>query len=315
MRNIIRFYNENRLTFWIIILIILFIIFLLHFFNGLAREESKRNYEASKNRENSNTTQASINKEKETTKPIISGEEISNTKKTNNNNIIESFLNYCKNSQIDEAYNLLSSNCKEVYYNSKEDFKKRYCDTIFKSDKEYKYELWSSGKIDTYRIKIFDDILSTGNAKNGKFTEDYYTVVKEDGENKLNINNYIGRQYIKQTASKENLNINIEYVDMFKENYTYKVKIKNSGNKDIILDTRSKTNSTYLTNSYDTKFTGLLYENIKSDLEVKAGEEKELNLKFNVVFRNDLNIQKMVFSDICLDKSNPSQKTEIEIAI
>ena len=120
MRNIIRFYNENRLTFWIIVLIILFIIFLLHFFNGLAREESKRNYEASKNRENSNTTQASINKEKETTKPIISGEEISNTKKTNNNNIIESFLNYCKNSQIDEAYNLLSSNCKEVYYNSKE---------------------------------------------------------------------------------------------------------------------------------------------------------------------------------------------------
>jgi preprotein translocase subunit SecG len=64
MRNIIRFYNENRLTFWIIVLIIIFIIFLLHFFNGLAREDSKRKIEASKTSEETNTTQASINKEK-----------------------------------------------------------------------------------------------------------------------------------------------------------------------------------------------------------------------------------------------------------
>lgn len=315
MRNIIRFYNENRLTFWIIVLIIIFIIFLLHFFNGLAREDSKRKIEASKTNEEINTTQTSINKEKKTTEPVTYGEEISNTKKTNNNNTIESFFKYCKNNQIEEAYDLLSSNCKEVYYKTKEEFQKKYFNTIFKSDKEYQYELWSSGKFNIYRIKIFDDMLSTGNAKNGKFIEDYYTIVKEDGKNKININNYIGRENIDKTETIGNLQINIKFVDMYKEKFNYSINIKNTGNTNIILDTREKTNSTYLLNDHDTKIIGLLYENIKEDFEIKPNEQKNINISFNVGYRNDLSIEKMVFSDICLNKQNLKYKTKLEIEI
>ena len=315
MRNIIRFYNENRLTFWIIVIIIIFIIFLLHFFNGLAREESKRKIEDNNTSENTNVTRASTNKEKKTTEPVTYGEEISSTKKTNNNNTIESFIKYCKNNQIEEAYELLSSNCKEVYYKTKEEFQKKYFNTIFKADKEYQYELWSSGTFNIYRIKFYDDILSTGNAKNGKFIEDYYTIVKEDGKNKININNYIGRENLDRTATIGNLQIKIRFVDMYKEKFNYSITIKNTGNTNIILDTREKTNSTYLLNDHDTKIIGLLYENIKDDFEIKPNEQKNINIGFNIGYRNDLSIEKIVFSDICLNKQNLNDKIKLEIEI
>ena len=58
------------------------------------------------------------------------------------------------------------------------------------------------------------------------------------------------------------------------------------------------------------KFLGLLYENLDNDLVVNSNEEKEIRIKFNIIYRDDLNLKKMVFSDIVKENSNNNEKKE-----
>ena len=71
--------------------------------------------------------------------------------------------------------------------------------------------------------------------------------------------------------------------------------------------------SVYVMNRYDIKFEALLYENKKSDFLVKAGEEKEITIKFAITFREDMQIKNMNMMDIVADDSNHTEKIQIKI--
>lgn len=314
MRDILRFYNQNRLAFWMIVIIIVFILFMLQVINGIVRGNAKKREEESEHINIVQVSEQEEEKRKRESNPVIDGEKLTDARKDENSQLLDSFLSYCINGKTEEAYNMLSSSCKEVYYKTKEDFYERYCKNKFTSDKEYSYELWNSNKY-IYRVKILDNILSTGKASDGKAIEDFYTIVNENGQKKLNINNYIVRDNIKKDKTKEDLTISVDYVDIYKENYIYTVTIKNKGNNTIVLDTRENSNSTYITNSYDAKFAALLYENTARELVIEPNESKTIKIKFSLNYRDNLNIQSITFSDVVLNTENPKERTEIKVEI
>lgn len=318
MNNIFRLYNQNKATFWTIILIIIFVIFIIHLLNYIAEQKLSNNDMDSENITNSEDTIQSRNEVN--SKPIISGSSLSSTKKEKNLQIINDFLDNCINNNIEKAYNMLSSNCKEVMYDSLDKFNNLYCKRKFKEGQTYDVILWNSNKNNVYQIKIFENMLSSGVINSSKYIEDFYTVVNEEGEYKLNINGYINRNDINENSDEQNnLNISVKHVDMFKEYYIYTIKIKNNTQNDIILDTRKNTNSTYVTNSHNVKFIGLLYENLEKDLLIEKGQEKTIKIKFNINYREDISIKNMVFSDIVMDankyKEDKSYSDRLQIKI
>ena len=112
-----------------------------------------------------------------------------------------------------------------------------------------------------------------------------------------------------------NLTIIVEKVDCYKDNYIFTFKLKNENDYKIILDTRERTDTTYLTNNKDKQYIALLYENIKQDLIINPKEEKQIKIKFNVINANEVKINKLVFSDITFIENNEEIKEKLEIGL
>ena len=314
MNKLIRFYNQNRLQFWIIVLMIAGIIILLQVLNGFVKEENKR--KASQNAQNSTVAESRTEKVKnqKASTPVLEGSKLSNEQKNNNINIIESFFNYCKNGEIENAYNLLGTNCKNIYYKTVQEFNENYVQKNIFSNMSYDYELWKSSRFNIYRIKIYEDMLSTGKVVNS-FKEDFFTIVSENNQTKLNINSFINRVNVNKKLTIDNVTINVNYLDLYQDSYVYNITVSNKSINNVILDTRKNTKTTYLENSYGIHTEALLYENFEKELTYKPQEEKTLNIKFSLSYREDLNIKALVFSDVVLDSNNIEKTQEFRISV
>ena len=205
---------------------------------------------------------------------------------------------------------MISEDCKNIYYDSLDKFENRYCKNKFNGHKKYSFQSWINGSKNIYQIKIFDDILATGDFTSNKYIEDFYTIVKENNEYKLNINNFISKDEINKEQENSNIVFNIKDVEIYKEYSIYTIKVKNNNANSIKIDSKEKSNTTYIEDNNKIKFLGLLYENLDNDLVVNSNEEKEIRIKFNIIYRDDLNLKKMVFSDIVKENRNNNEKKE-----
>ena len=61
-----------------------------------------------------------------------------------NVNIIDNFIEYCNNGNVKEAYDLLSSDCKESKYPNVDIFTNNYYNKIFETSKTYTVQAWIS---------------------------------------------------------------------------------------------------------------------------------------------------------------------------
>lgn len=313
MNNIIRSYNQNRKNIIIWILIIMFIIIMIQLFNYLYKKSDKQTDV------NEDINQTEYEKESES---IISSGSVSKENRKSYGSLIDDFLSNCVNNNYEQAYEIISNDCKQLYYPTLEEFKELYCKNKFSSKKTYSFQSWTSGETNIYEIKIFDDILSSGIVSTDKYISDYYTVVVENGEKKLNINNYIKRQEINKNVTKNGITIHVESLNIFKEYIIYNFKIVNQTKNRILLDSKEQSDSIYIENSYGIKYVGLLYENLNKELILDAGEEKEISIKFNVIYREGLKLEKICFTDIITnynesinDIDNNTNKNSIEIEV
>lgn len=157
--------HGTPILFWIIVLIV--VIFIVQGLNSLAIKQQQ--YEKKENSTNS----TKIN-------------DISTKEKEQNIELINSFLNYCKNKQIKQAYDLLSENCKNDLYPTLNDFSEKYYNKLFNknSDIEVEYEN-NSG---FYKIIFYEDMLESGKVDGRDNIIDYYKIEEEILENKVYIN-------------------------------------------------------------------------------------------------------------------------------
>ena len=287
MNKIIRFYNQNRKEFWITVTVIIFIFAIIQLLNNIAKIQNQKDQQANLNNVNENSYT-------EQSKSLISGGSVSKNNRTQYGNTIEEFLNNCINGDVDKAYDALSTQCKQELYPTVDRFKNTYWKRNFSTKKTYTFQSWNSAATNTYLIKLYEDSLSTGTAGQGVYIEDYYTIIKEDGKNKLNISNFIKTEEIN----------------------------RNNTQKTIFLDTGKDTDTVYATNNKGIKFDSLLYENIEDDFIVNAGEEKTIEIKFAITFREDLQIDSISFDDIVKDyeqyltnEQNSDEKIKINIEI
>lgn len=287
MGNIRRFYYQNKDKIWKIIIFIAFIIIMLQVINYIIKKKSEEDFlntiiqEKNEDQNISNTSS-------------LTGEYVNEEKLKEDTDIINDFLNLCNNQNFQEAYDLLTEECKETLFNTFDIFKTTYCDEIFYNKKNYKIENWIGN---TYKIRIYEDPLATGKVSEDMAIQEYFTVVK----NKLNINNYIGREEINKSASQNNITINVLYRDVFKEYESYKIEVINNTNNTIMLDDGQENQTVYVEDKNNIKYEISTSETIYSDLKIRAGETRIYEMKFTSTYISTKQIDKMVFEKVILN--------------
>ena len=302
MLKIKRYFNRNTKKVLITILILVMIIIFIQVLNKIAKDKKS-------NTTNTEIAKNSISDEQRTT--AITKDVIEEEKNTEIVSIISDFVNKCNNKQLEEAYNMLSTECKQQVYPSMENFKKSYYDIVFSTQKEIDVKSWIiKNNIYTYKVSFTEDLMAN---KNAKQTEDYYSIVKENDENKLNINGFIGSRQINKEKMINNINIKIKKVYTYMEYEDYDIEINNNLNNKIILDTKETTTTMYIADSNGNKYYSKNYQLSKFDLEINAKSSKELNISFNKGYNSNVNVKKIGFLNIQEINNKKDNKIEIDL--
>ena len=294
MYKLIRFYNQNRKQIIKIILIIVFIIGIIQLLNYLISKNnnSDNNIQTNTSYVNNQTSEIVSNKS------LVSGQSLSSTTIKEDNEIIKQFVEFCNKGDVNSAYELLTDECKESMFPTIEDFERIYCSYIFTSYQTYTIENWTS---DTYQVRYTGDILGTGDLDNNVTKQDYITVVNKDGEKKLNINNYIGREILNKEIENNDIILNLIQKDIYMDYEVYKITIKNNTGKSILLAPEDKTNTIYLQNTNGGKFYAASSELLKEELLLENNYIHTIDVKFNKTYSYSNNIECLAFSNVVLD--------------
>ena len=295
MGNLRRYYYANKTKIWKVILIVAFILAIIHLLNYFQKTRKYNNNEEL----SSNNLNTLINNTSLTTgKSSLGTGQISITKLEKDITIIDSFLKLCNNKEFNEAYELLSDECKETLFNTYDNFKSAYCDKIFNSYKTYTTENWSGN---TYKVRITEDPLATGNTSKDMSIQEYITIVDNNGEYKLNINNYIGRKKINAQKTQNGITINVISSDTFVDYEIYNIQVKNNTKNTIYLDNGKDTSTIYIIDSNGIKYEAASGELIFSTLKVPAHSTINYKIKYNNSYRTNRKISQLVFEKLILN--------------
>lgn len=295
MGNIISWYNRNRKRIWVTILavvVIWFIVFKLwDIINQNSRDMSAQRIQ--------NSNSIDTNQFNTITMPsqnsVITGRNISTSQEELNT--LDSFINLCNTGKIQEAYNLLSDECKEEMYQTVNKFKEYYYDSYFEGKtKNVKIENWVGN---TYMVKINEDALSTGKYGIENTLQDYITIVKDKEEKeKLNINNYIGRTTFNQTQTSYNVQIKLLQKDSYMDYEYYTIEALNNTENTIALGDQQNLEATYLLDKNEMKYNGVMTELSQAQLIVPSKSMKKIKIKYFNRYSSTRKITNLIFPKI-----------------
>lgn len=288
------FYNQNRHMIWIIILILVAIIVLIQILNSFISR--KQNIEESNKQ---NTIKSSNNNINENYS-VITGQEV----KKEVSQVIDDFIYYCNNNETEKAYALLSNECKETLYPTLNDFTTKYYKNIFKGNITYLYQSWITyNNKYTYKVDFIEDMLSTGKASSTSIT-DYYTIVNQNEEYKLNINKFVGIEDINKSETINNIKITVNRKRIYMDYETYEIEVENNSKEKIMLDNLQKTNTVYIEDENGQKYYWYNHEILEEDISIRRAQKGNVEIKFNKSYQPKKEITKVVFAGVVANEHN-----------
>ena len=149
MYRLISFYNHNKKAIKKAILIIASFFIVLLIFNSNAKKNKhiKIDYNNLENIESNSLI---------TDKSLVTGESVGSSKLNDDMKLIEKFLTYCKEKEIQNAYDCISESCKEQQFSTIDDFSIIYLELFFNNkDIIYNVENWYNN---TYKVTIKNNV-------------------------------------------------------------------------------------------------------------------------------------------------------------
>ena len=295
MYNLISWYNQNRKKIWIAILTgvgVFFIAWRMVFMYGDNDQNSNIQYLQEEKNYNLNSITLSSQKS------AISGQNIQVNKEEIT--LIDSFVSYCNTGNIEQAYNLLTNECKEEMFPNINRFKEIYYKRVFGNGKRnVKIENWY-GNI--YIVDFAEDALSTGTYSSENNVRDYITITKNPENNTLlNINSYIGRTQINKKIQKGDLEIKIIKKDVYMNHETYTFELKNSSEHEILLGKAEEEDTiSYLIDKNNLHYNAVINELTEAQLTIFRKQTKNLQIKYYNPYGTTKQIIGLVFPKIHL---------------
>lgn len=296
MNSIIRLYNQNRRLFWGIVFSVALIGMILWRFIYLIFPDRENVVYTEQPQVNTNDFN-SITLSSE--KSAITGNRTSiNQDKID---LIDLFYSYCNSGKIQDAYNLISNDCKEEMYPKIKVFQEAYFNQVFgRGKRNITVENWTG---DIYLVTLNEDFLSTGRYSNENSLRDYVTVIKDkEGTLKLNINSYIGRTIYEKTSSAKNLEIKLLKKDTYMDYETYTFEIKNNANYNAMLgNIQDEENVSYLVDKNNLKYNAYVHELSNTQMEVLGTQTKRITIKYFSEYSSTKQLKSLVFPKVYLN--------------
>lgn len=298
MHSIILWYNKNGKTIWLFIGIIVVMYLLMQLLSYVSKQE-KETVNINNTIENKVDEQLNTIKFEED-ESVISGDKLTDNQ-VNSARIIDEFVSYCNEKKVEEAYQLLSDDCKSKMYPTLESFKQFYYDKVFNGEiKKVSIENWTSN---TYKVKFNTNSLSTGIYSEEDIIQDYITIVNDKNNNlKLNINSFLGRQETNVFQDYENIHIEVVEINTFMDYQEYTYKVANNSENDILLDNKENSYSMYIEDEKSVTYPAITHEISEAELKVSQNETKTINIKYYIKFSTTRKIKNAVFSNIQLNE-------------
>ncbi len=221
--------------------------------------------------------------------------ELENTYITDGN-IIKLFIEMCNNKKFESAYAMLSDDCKNLLYPTKEKFMELYANSVFNNYKNYKIDKFNER---TYKVDYKEDAITTGGSTASVSSE--YITITNDG--KINISNLIGKQDMNIKANNEYLSFEITGKISYINYEVYQIKIKNIVKADIYIN-ENMNNGVYIMDSAKKRIGIVLEDYIDQDYLIPSETTKVLNLKFNRSYSNNSTDLAMHFENIKIVNKN-----------
>ena len=279
MHKLRKFYYDNKYKIWGIIAFIVLLLASIQILNELVADNNNINNQQQESNIVNNINSENRNTYVTTNESVITGERVDSTELESASNIIEEFISECNNGNIEQAYNLLTEDCKAEMYQDIDKFRELYYNKIFtdNSKKTAKIENWI---LNTYKVNISNDIMATGGASTNGI-QDYITIVDENDTLKISLNNYIGKEEINKIQTVNNIEFQIIEKNVYIDYETYTIRVNNKGENNIILDDLTNTRSIYLEDSNEIKYYAYSNEIISSLLKVNKGFSTQIDIKFS----------------------------------
>ncbi len=312
MNHLMRYYNQNRKKIWgtlIIIASAILLLQLVNYFYKISIEKKQQEEKVPVINENISTDTTKIT----TNNSVVTGEKLDDDKLKTETAIIKEFVSYCNQKELQKAYDLLTEECKEQMYNTLEVFEQAYYNDVFNGEKKIAaVENWVNN---TYKVRIAQDMLETGKSNEGYAKQDYMTIQEVNGENKLNINSYIGYTKINKTTKQEDFTIEVVSKNTYMKEEEYTLKVTNHTKNKIVLDQRHDIKSLYIEDSKGSKHSSFSHELTEPNLTVSAGQTKMIKIKFYSSYIATKKIKKIVFSDALIYDDLENQEIELQAEI
>lgn len=211
-------------------------------------------------------------------------------------NLIDKYFNYCNEGKYEEAYNLITPECRKKLYPTLEQFK-GYVDYVFQGKKKI-YNIQNLSMVDNkyiYNIRILDDILANGTTDGYYYYEEKFVLIEDNGEMKLSIGEYIGDEELNIKAEDDNMIFEILSKSVDYETETYTIKITNKTDKYIVISDNTENNEIVLDLGEQTRrATDMEFLSIY----VKPNSTTVQTIKFNKYYDNGLTAQKLILSNV-----------------
>lgn len=299
MNKFIRWYNQNRRSVWATIGIILLIIVVIQLINNFYKVSNEKELNNISNQTQNATDNYSYNNVRvDDNHSSLTGETLSTDQETEIG-VIDNFINYCNQQDLQSAYDLLSDECKEEMYPALENFQESYYNNVFNnSKKNVSVENWIDN---IYKVNVNEDFLSTGRYSKDETIQDYITVVEVNDQYKLNINGYVGRKEIAKEKEDKNIKIEVEETDEYMDYQYYKIKVTNNSENTILLDDGVSIEAMYIEDVNGNRYSAYTHELNEGQLMVSPRETKELKIRYYSRYGSEKEINKVVFSRMILN--------------
>ena len=300
MNRFRRIWNQNTkkiLLILFIILIIFIVIQILNYFAKVSEEEQRQ--------ERENELQEYVGHQSE--QSITSGGTVEKHVDEQVESTIEEFIHFCNEGDTQKAYEMLSNDCKEELYPTLENFTNTYYRRNFNTKKLFSMQSWVVSSL-TYKVTLHEDILSTGRVEDSVI-EDYYTIVQEDGNWKLNIAGFIQKQDLNQVVQNVGITIQLINKKTYMEYEEYQINVRNETGKTILLDSMETSSGIYLLGSTGAQYSVYTSELEETKLRVQNNDSNILSLKFGKEYNTNRAVESIHFTDIILDAESYQQTT------
>ena len=308
-RKLRLYYYNNKKMIWVIIGMAIFIIVIIQLLNSI--EENRTEEILSNTNANANDIASNETYLPSTTSSIISDSNVSKKDLEEDTDIIEEFVNYGNSNDVEGAYNLLSQECKDEMFSTSDRFYNNYFKGVFSEKRAYDLDTWdSSGNRTTYRIKYLNNVMATGTV-NEEFIEDYITVIEENNEKKLNINQFINKVDLDKKASKDGLDVSVVSKCYYYDYETFEITFQNNSEKTVVLDSKNDTETVYVKDSNNVRYPWFGNEIANEYLTINPGESRTLKIKFNKMYNSERKDETINFADLLIGE----EKTDLVINI